>query len=100
MARVGRCPICKRVVQLTRHHKWRQAVWKKMWWTQGKIILICRDCHDELEKEITRRENKVLQQHPEIYSGTLEDFIRGRIRTNVRIKNASSTVQKDILCRA
>ena len=74
---IGYCPICKwRNVRLTKHHKWRKAVWhdeKK----RGKTIMICRECHDELEKEITRRENEILRQHPEIYIGTLEEFIRG-----------------------
>jgi len=79
MCRYGYCPICKRTdVELTRHHKWRTHVWKHDRKKQKKKILICRKCHDELEKEITRREGIILRQHPELYIGTLNEFLAGK----------------------
>jgi hypothetical protein len=38
---------------------------------------VCRRCHDEIEKEITERENIILQQYPELYTGVVEMFRRG-----------------------
>jgi len=77
MCHIGYCPICKQNgLLLTKHHKWKKAVWrdkKKI----TKVIWICRDCHDDVEKEITRKENIILRQHEEIYIGTLNEFLRG-----------------------
>lgn len=79
MCRFGYCPICRRTdVPLTRHHKWRTHVWKYDRKKQKKKILICRECHDAVEIEITRRENEILREHPEIYIGTLNEFLTGR----------------------
>jgi transcription elongation factor Elf1 len=78
MCRIGYCPICKTEnIALTRHHKWRTHVWKDKK-KQKKKILICRSCHDKLEKEITRREGVILRQYPEIYIGTLDEFLTGK----------------------
>lgn len=46
----------------------------------GKVIWLCRDCHDRVEQEITRKENEILQSHPEIYIGTLMEFLGERER--------------------
>lgn len=79
MCLIGYCPICKRHgVSLTKHHKWKTHVWGNDKKKQKKKILICRDCHDQVEKEITRRENIILRGHPEIYIGTLNEFLAGR----------------------
>jgi len=52
-------------------------VWRSDVQSQNVIVFICRDCHTALEREITRKENIILQQHPEIYTVTLQDFVRG-----------------------
>ena len=73
----GRCPICKfRYMALTRHHRWKKAVWGRIYKEDGTedTIDICRECHDFLETEITRKENEILRKHPEIYIGTLEEL--------------------------
>jgi len=76
MSRQGYCPICKQHgLYLTRHHIWKTHVWGQDQKKQKKKIWICRLCHDQIEQEITRRENEVLKNHPEIYIGTLQEFL-------------------------
>ena len=77
MCRMGYCPVCKTDgLMLTKHHKWKRAVWGRNKKKNGKVIWLCRDCHNEIEAEITRKENALLQNNPDIYIGTLNDFLR------------------------
>jgi hypothetical protein len=74
----GKCPICKRFCnQLTKHHKWRRAVWGKK--KNSDVIYICRKCHDELEIAITKKENNILRKFPEIYRDVLSDFLENGV---------------------
>jgi C4-type Zn-finger protein len=51
--RKGTCPKCKQEhVRLTRHH----VLPKCFFGGAGEILLICRECHDELEEVIFRTE--------------------------------------------
>jgi 5-methylcytosine-specific restriction endonuclease McrA len=80
MCHIGYCPICRQHgLQLTRHHKWKKAVWGRDRKKIGKTIYICRECHNLVEQEITRRENIILKQHPDIYIGTLNKFLGGKL---------------------
>lgn len=86
MSHIGHCPICRQHgLVLTRHHKWRRAVWGRNKKKNGKVIWLCRDCHDDVEREITRRENMLLCEHPEIYIGTLNEFLRGEMCQTTRL---------------
>ena len=69
-----KCGICNQNRVMTKHHVWRRAVWGRTN-KNNTIIYICRYCHEALEIKITERENEILRQHPEIYSGTLNEFI-------------------------
>ncbi len=78
MCRIGYCPICKRDgLVLTKHHKWKRSVWGRDKKKNSKAIWLCRTCHDEVEQEITRKENAILKSNPNIYIGTLNEFLRG-----------------------
>lgn len=70
------CEICGERKRLTKHHIFRRAVWGRTR-KNNEVSYICRDCHDILESEITRKENQILRQYPEIYAGTLNEFIVG-----------------------
>lgn len=71
MQRIGECPKCHCVKKLTRHHiypKRHRRSWRK--WQRKETVLICRDCHDELELRIPR------EQQPEwFYPHIVELFI-------------------------
>lgn len=82
----GICPVCGKYTILTRHHIYKSCVWRNKPETQGKILLVCRRCHDAIEIEITRRENLILQKHPEIYTGVVEDYIHGALTVPVSNK--------------
>ncbi|MFA5755339.1 MAG: hypothetical protein WC909_03245 [Candidatus Paceibacterota bacterium] len=84
MMKSGVCPVCGRFTRLTRHHVFKSCVWFDKPETQTRIFYVCRRCHDEIEKEITRRENIILQQYPELYTGVVEMFNKGA--KNVRSK--------------
>lgn len=68
------CPICLERKKLTNHHLWRRAVFGRGN-KNNEIELICNECHQTLEAEITRKENQILKQHPEIYAGTFNEFL-------------------------
>ena len=68
------CPICLERKRLTRHHLFRRAVFGR---TQknNEVECICNECHQTLEAEITRKENEILKQYPEIYAGTFNEML-------------------------
>lgn len=68
------CPICLERKVLHRHHLWRRAVFGRTS-RNNETELICDECHQTLEAEITRKENQVLRQYPEIYAGTFNEFL-------------------------
>ena len=76
----GRCPVCGKWTTLTKHHIFKSCVWRSKPETQSKIFLVCRRCHDAIEIEITRRENLILMEHPELYTGVVEDFLNGKLK--------------------
>lgn len=79
----GYCPICKfRNLKLTRHHKLKKYIWPELKNDEDNHIYICRTCHDNIEREITKRENKLLKEHPEIYLEVLDDFLTDKIIVN------------------
>lgn len=82
MAKSGRCPLCGKYTNLTKHHVYKTCVWRNKPETQSHIFYVCRSCHDEIEKEILKRENIVLQKHPEIYTGVVNDFLTGKVKIN------------------
>lgn len=77
MCRTGYCEICGRYsTRLSKHHKLKKYLWNG----KGGVIWCCREpCHNEIEKEITRRENALLKQHPEIYLEVLDDFLTDKL---------------------
>ena len=79
-ARAGICPICKEYYPALSKH----PIHKKCVFGRGKnndyTVYICDYCHVEVEAEITRRENIVLQKHKrDIYEDTINAFVYGRI---------------------
>ncbi len=74
MMPIDTCPICLQRKRLTRHHLFRRAVFGR---TQknNEVELICNECHQTLEAEITRKENEVLKQYPDISAGTFNDML-------------------------
>jgi len=51
----GRCPACRKVTTLTRHH-----IFPSRFYGRGQhnehILLLCRSCHDLLEERIPRNQ--------------------------------------------
>ena len=74
MMPIETCPICLQKRRLTNHHLWRRAVYGRTA-RNNEIEKICEVCHQVLETEITRKENQILRQHPEIYAGTFNSFL-------------------------
>jgi hypothetical protein len=68
------CPICLEKKVLHRHHLWRRAIFGRGN-RNNEVELICDICHQTLESEITRKENQILRQYPEIYAGTFNEFL-------------------------
>lgn len=68
------CPICLQRKRLTKHHIWRRAVFGRTP-KNNETEYICNECHQTLEAEITKKENEVLKQYPEIYAGTLNEYL-------------------------
>jgi len=68
------CPICLERKKLTRHHLWRRAIFGRGT-RNNEVELICNECHQTLEAEITRKENAILKQYPEIYAGTFNEML-------------------------
>lgn len=59
MARkVGNCPKCNEEKNLTRHHIFPRTHFKGNQTLLAEIILICRECHDDLEYEISMQEGR------------------------------------------
>ncbi|MDD5551420.1 MAG: hypothetical protein PHS34_09185, partial [Candidatus Omnitrophica bacterium] len=79
----SQCPICGRIRNLTKHHRKKKKVFGK----NNDTIYLCRDCHNDVENEITRRENAILRRHPEIYIGTLNDFLTGKMFRTIKRKH-------------
>lgn len=69
LGRWGYCPKCEDWKQLTRHH----IVPKRFfgWQREPIVILLCRDCHDELEKIIPISE----KQERSFYSLVVINFL-------------------------
>ena len=67
------CEICGCIRPLTKHHIFKGHVWGRR---STEIVYLCRPCHDDVEKEITRKENIILRKHPEIYTETIDNFMR------------------------
>lgn len=65
------CPICLQRKRLTKHHIWKKFIFGRNTETE----LICQECHQTLEAEITRKENEVLKNYPEIYAGTFNEML-------------------------
>lgn len=77
MCRIGYCPGCRRHgMLLTNHHNWKRSVWGRNKKKNSKTTWLCRDCHTKLEVKISKKEGKILRQHPEIYIDTLNDFLQ------------------------
>lgn len=99
---------------LTKHHKFKRAVWGRDKKKNRKSIWLCKDCHVKLEAEITKRENEVLQQHIEIYIEPLNELLRGEagafgseekdygeaaaIRKKIRKGNRRTGEEKNQIC--
>ena len=80
MVKRGICPVCGKQITLTRHHVFKSCVWRCRPETQGRILLVCRRCHDAIEIEITRRENLILREYPDLYTGVVDDFLSGALK--------------------
>lgn len=48
MRHFGKCPVCKKEKHLTRHH----ILPRRFFGNIEEIVLVCRICHDDIEKEI------------------------------------------------
>lgn len=46
----GECPMCEKEKHLSRHH----ILPRRFFGNNDEIVLICRSCHDEVEREIPR----------------------------------------------
>jgi len=67
-----KCPICGNIRICNRHHRFPVAVWGQ----SNNIIWLCLDCHAELHREINKKENDILKQYPEIYTGALDSAMK------------------------
>ena len=78
-ARAGICPICKEYYPaLSEHHIHKKMVFGRK--HNNYTVHICDYCHQEVEAEITRRENIVLRSYKrDIYEDTINAFVYGRI---------------------
>lgn len=72
MARKGRCPKCRRMLNLTEHH----VIPRRIRDNDG-TILICRECHDDLERFIAQVERALLRRNEQLYVSALETFLEG-----------------------
>jgi len=50
--KMGICPKCHAKRVLTKHH----VLPRRHYFGEGEVVLLCRKCHDDMEKIINRRE--------------------------------------------
>ena len=62
--RLGICPNCLQVKYLTKHHVLPKRFYKKQ--RRPIILMLCRDCHNEIEKEIPYKKKLERRQYIEI----------------------------------
>ena len=67
--REGICSKCGKKKSLTKHHVLPQ----RHYHGTGKVILLCRKCHNNMEKFIQYRERLVALEYYEIYEQFIND---------------------------
>lgn len=72
------CPVCRKYKDLTKHHVFPKYVWIN--YGKSKKLLVCRDCHNLIHKEISNREKEILREFPEIYTDVVEDYVNGLLK--------------------
>ena len=74
---IEECPKCHELRKLTCHHVFPRRWW--MFWTgrqRRQEVYVCRECHNEIEAEICRREEKRRRPLPaREYIEILETFL-------------------------
>lgn len=75
--KIGKCPKCKEVKELTRHHIYP----RRFFCGRSEVVLICRKCHDLLERKIP--EKKKLPE--QFYELVVHNFLQvWKATTSVR----------------
>lgn len=69
----GICPRCKRKRPLTHHHVYP----KRIFGLSDITVLICRDCHNELEEALKVMETSILQAYSHAYVVISNIFTKG-----------------------
>ena len=64
----GICPKCFQVRKLTRHH----VLFKKFYGHTDCVLLICRDCHDEIHSFISAEHKFSKEEYFQIHRAWLE----------------------------
>lgn len=73
--KIGTCPRCeKENIPLTEHHFYKRAVFGD----SQIVILVCRECHDELETLIREVENAILRPFIYCYRKVNKGFFSGK----------------------
>ncbi len=87
--RLGLCPKCLEIGELTRHH-----IFPRRWFKRKEIIYLCRTCHNDIENIIYKREkDKQLKEH--VYVKIIKSFLVKKtrrvifVRRNGQKKNGS-----------
>ncbi len=77
---VGICPKCLEIKELSKHH-----VFPRRWFKRKEIILLCRECHNNIELIISQRERgKVLKEY--IYLEIIKSFLNKKPRKVIFVR--------------
>jgi hypothetical protein len=70
---IGTCLCCKKEeVTLTRHHPLR----KKVFGSNNEVVFLCRDCHNLIEKAVTRFEGIILRKFFRCYGEIWKEYTK------------------------
>ena len=67
--RKGYCPKCGEIVVLTKHH----CLPKRFYGANEAFILICRTCHNEIERILPRNRRLSKEEYLDIHRAWLKD---------------------------
>jgi len=84
----GNCTCCNRWTKLTRHHIHKRFVWGE----NTDIVLLCRYCHDRVERIVSRKENEILRSYPNLGKDAMEELLR---KQNDTRRNANKHGKRD-----
>ncbi|MFA5080769.1 MAG: hypothetical protein WC472_04095 [Candidatus Paceibacterota bacterium] len=93
---IGTCPCCnKKRVKLTKHHPLR----KKVFGPNNEIVFLCRDCHDLVEKVVTRFERIVLRKFSRCYRGVWKAYTNNGVISDIEARELARYFFSDLMAR-